>query len=69
MTKFQTRDEFAADFHITHRGVKYNGRDLDKIYKQLLEKTSQTNLEVKKFDPLNLSEEKLKEITNWKIKL
>lgn len=69
MTKFQTYDKFASDFYITHRGVKYNKIDLDIIFEQIQEKKTQTNWEIKKDDPFNLSDEVKKEIETLEIRM
>tara|TARA_B110000091_G_scaffold139147_1_gene148763 strand:+ start:3021 stop:4253 length:1233 start_codon:yes stop_codon:yes gene_type:complete len=69
MTKFKTYYEFASDFYITHRGIKYNNIDLDIIFEQIQEKNTQTNWEIKKNDPFNLSDETKKKIETLEIRM
>ena len=67
MSQYQTDTYFS--FYITDsRGIKYNREDLDNISKQLKGKSIQTNWEVKKFDPFNLSDEAKKEIEKREIR-
>lgn len=66
----QYQKETYFSFYITDsRGIKYNREALDNISKQLEEKSIQTNWEVKKFDPFNLSDETKKKIETIEIRL